>query len=148
MDAIQFLKQQHEQAKRGLAQLEAAAPSERRQLWRKLRPELETHERLEETYVYGPVAQEEGGGDGSLRSWEQRHREEVQQAESMIARLEGGEPSEERWLMDLRQLIGALEKHIDEEERQIWPRIGRVWDTERMERAGAEMARQTGERAA
>jgi hemerythrin-like domain-containing protein len=148
MDAIQFLQRQHEQAKRALAQIGAAAASERRQLWRKLRPELETHERLEETYVYGPVAREAGGGDGSLRSWEQRHREEVQEAEAMIARLDGGEPSEERWLGDLRRLEAALEKHIDEEERQIWPQIGRVWDAERLERAGTDMERQAGERAA
>jgi hemerythrin-like domain-containing protein len=148
MDAIQFLKQQHEKAKRAFEQLEAAAPSERRSLWRGLGPELRTHEEIEETHLYGPVAREEGGGDGSLRSWEQHHREEVQQAEALIARLDGGEPSEERWLGDLRQLKAALDKHIDEEEGNIWPRIGRVWSAERLERAGREMERQAGPRAA
>ena len=47
MDAIQFLKQEHEKAKAAFAKVLKAAPKTRGQLWTKLQPELEAHEQIE-----------------------------------------------------------------------------------------------------
>ena len=43
MDAIQFLKQEHEKAKAAFATVLKAPPKTRGSLWAKLQPELEAH---------------------------------------------------------------------------------------------------------
>jgi transposase-like protein len=142
MDAIQFLTQEHEKAKRAFAEIEAASPGDRGPLWRRLEPELELHEQLEERYLYGPVARDAGGSDATLRSWESRHQAEVREAEGLIGKLGQREPSEAQWLTELRQLKAALEKHIGEEEHEIWPRIREAWDPAKLESAGRQMEQQ------
>jgi hypothetical protein len=43
--------------------------------------------------------------------------------------------------------VGAsLERHIREEEQDVFPRIGKVWDGARRKRAGAEMEEMKGEK--
>ena len=67
MDAVQFLKQEHEKAKAALATLsQTGSPTTRSYLWRQLKPELELHEKMEETCLYGPLAGTPPGGTRSL----------------------------------------------------------------------------------
>jgi len=139
MDAIQFLKQQHEEAKRMFGRIEQAAAGDRGQLWSKLRPKLEAHEQMEERYLYGPVADDAGDTDSVLAEWEQEHSDEVTEAESMIHRINGLNPSDEGWLTHVKELRSALEQHIEQEEGTIWPRIRRVWDAPKLEQAGRQM---------
>ena len=40
----------------------------------------------------------------------------------------------------MKKLRGALEQHIRKEEQEIWPKIEQVWDAERLEEAGRQMA--------
>ena len=40
----------------------------------------------------------------------------------------------------MRELKGALEHHIEEEEGTIWPKIREVWDAGKLEKAGKQMA--------
>jgi len=63
MNAIQFLKNEHETAKRAFGQIQAASADQRAALWAKLEPELKVHEQIEEAALYGPVAQELGSND-------------------------------------------------------------------------------------
>jgi hypothetical protein len=48
MNAIQYLKQEHQKAKAGFENVVKAAPASRGQLWTKLQPELEAHEQIED----------------------------------------------------------------------------------------------------
>ena len=139
MDAIQVLKQDHEKAKAMFQQIEQAGPQQRGQLWQQLQPELKLHEQMEEAHVYGPAAREAGGGDQTLATWEQRHHQEVEQAESMIAQISASDPTSDQWLQQVRQLKATLEKHIAEEEGTIWPRVGQVLDSSRLQQAGQQM---------
>jgi hypothetical protein len=136
MDAIQFLKQQHEEAKQLFGQIEQAQGGERERLWRQLGPELKAHEQIEEQYLYDPVAREAS----DLAEWEQHHREEVQKAEAMIRKIDETDASEPSWLAHVRELKGALEHHIEEEEGTTWPKIRQVWDGAKLEKAGKQMA--------
>ncbi len=150
MDAIQFLKQQHEEAKAMFGRIEQAAAGERGRLWQTLGPELALHERMEELHLYGPVAREVGGRDSDLAEWEQRHHDEVGEAEAMIAEIDGMDPGEDDWLEQVQALRSTLEDHIAEEEGTIWPKIRQVWEAAKLEEAGRHMEgmKGKGERAA
>jgi hypothetical protein len=138
MEAIQFLKQEHETAKSAFKKIEEASPQQRGQLWKQLKPELKVHEQIEEAHFYGPISQD--ARDPQLRDWNRHHHEEVQEAEAMIAEISRLEPTDDPWLAKVKELKKALEHHIQEEEQQIFPKAREVWDQSRLEQAGHEMA--------
>ena len=138
MNAIRFLKQQHVEAKAGFQKVESAAAGQRRSHWQALRPELELHEKIEETCLYDPVANEPQA-DASLVSWEKTHHHEVEEAEGLIKSIDRLDPATDEWLQTVKKLHGALEQHIRKEEGEIWPKIEQVWDASRLEEAGRKM---------
>jgi hemerythrin-like domain-containing protein len=148
MQAIQLLKQDHGKAKAAFQEIEAAAASQRGALWAKLRPELEMHEKKEETYLYGPAARD-AQADRSLKEWETTHHREVAEAEGLIKTISHLDATDAKWLETVKKLHGALEQHIRKEEQEIWPKIERAWGPARLESAGSQMAAMThGETAA
>jgi hypothetical protein len=138
MNAIRFLKQQHAEAKAGFEKVESATAGQRRSFWQTLRPELELHEKLEETCLYGPVANEPQA-DASLKHWDETHHREVQEAEDLIRSIDRLDASTDEWLQTVKKLRGALEQHIRKEEGEIWPKIEQVWDSSRLDEAGRDM---------
>jgi hypothetical protein len=139
MNAIQLLKNEHEKAKRAFSEIQAASPDQRAGLWAKLEPELKLHEQMEETALYGPVAQEVGTRDQTLKEWQEHHHEEVGEAETLIEEIGGLDPTGEEWLEKVSELQETLGHHIEEEEGNIWPRIQQVWDQSKLEQAGQQM---------
>jgi hemerythrin-like domain-containing protein len=139
MNAIQFLKNEHEKAKRAFGDIQAASADERAQLWAKLEPELKTHEEIEEATLYGPVAQEVGTRDRTLKEWQEHHHEEVAEAEALIEEIDGVDPTADEWMDKVEELKETLEHHIQEEEGNIWPRIEQAWDRSKLEHAGQQM---------
>jgi len=139
MNAIQLLKNEHEKAKRAFTEIQAASADQRAGLWAKLEPELKLHEQMEETALYGPVAQEVGARDRSLKEWQEHHHEEVGEAEALIEEIDGIDPTGEEWVERVTELQETLEHHVEEEEGNIWPRIQQVWDQSKLEHAGQRM---------
>jgi hypothetical protein len=147
MDAIEFLQREHQKAKRAFETLLAAAPEERGALWSELKPELKAHEKIEEQCLYGPIARD-GASDRALSEWvSDRHQDEVYEVEGLIKETEGLDPKDGRWLATVRQIKAALENHIRQEEQDIFPRIGQLWDRARLEEAGREMRHSKAEKA-
>ena len=139
MNAIEFLKKEHKKAKAGLKKIEQASATQRRQLWARLAPELKLHEQLEATYFYGPLAADTGSTDQTLASWAQEHEEQVREAESLIEKISGADPSDEGWLDRIRELESVLARHIQTEEQEIWPRARKTWDDAKLDDAGRQM---------
>ena len=139
MNAIQLLKTEHETAKQMFAEIHAANAVQRGQLWTKLQPELKVHEEMEEAELYGPVAQEVGSTDETLKEWQEHHHEEVSELEDMIKEIGGLDSTTDEWLEKIEELQETLEHHIEEEEGDIWPRIQRAWDDAKLEHAGQQM---------
>jgi Hemerythrin HHE cation binding domain len=137
MNAIQFLKRQHEEAKAGFEKIEEGSEGQRGQLWNDLSPKLKLHEQIEEKHLYGPVSKD--AKEPALTAWPERHAAEVEEAEELIAAITGRSPQESAWLQDVKRLHAALEEHIQEEEDEIWPEIEKVWDRARLEEAGKKM---------
>lgn len=140
MQAIQFLKTEHQKAKAAFGQVLQAAPAERRALWEELKPELKAHEQMEDQCVYGPVSQDAGRANPTLANWKQRHDSDVKKVETLMSQIEQLDPQDARWLSTVQQIHSSLEAHIREEENEIFPAIAQVWDTARLERAGQKMS--------
>jgi hypothetical protein len=139
MNAIQALKKDHETAKRGFGQIQAAAPNQRGALWEKLEPELKLHEQVEEKAVYGPVARDAGAKDPKLKEWPEHHTKEVGEAEALIKAINSLDSASDQWMAKVADLQRTLEHHIKEEEGEVWPRIERAWDASKLDRAGEEI---------
>jgi len=139
MNAIQFLKNEHEKAKQAFGDIQGATGGQRAELWAKLEPELKTHEEIEEVALYRPVAQEVGTKDQTLKEWQEHHHEEVTEAEALIEEIDGLDPSADEWMDKIEELKETLEHHIQEEEGNIWPRIEQAWDRSKLEHAGQQM---------
>jgi hemerythrin-like domain-containing protein len=147
MDAIQFLKQEHQKAKAAFGKLLEAPPAQRGALWKELQPELKAHEAIEEACLYGPL-EEEGPSDAKLSEWvSDRHEEEVSEVEGLIKKTERLDPKDDAWLATVREIHSALENHIKQEEGEIFPRVGQVWDGKRLAQAGEEMSEMKTEKA-
>jgi hemerythrin-like domain-containing protein len=139
MNAIQLLKKDHEKAKQAFLEIQAASVAQRAQLWAELEPELKAHEEIEEVALYSPVAQELGPRDLTLKEWPQHHHEEVSEAEALIQKIDGLDPTTDEWIEMVEELQEILEHHIQEEEGDIWPRIQQAWDEPKLEHAGQRM---------
>jgi len=139
MDAIQFLKQEHQKAKTAFEQLLKAAPEVRGELWTKLQPELEVHEKIEDGNLYQPLTRDAGKTDPVLAEWRKKHQDEVDKVEGLIKEMGKLDPEEASWLTKLKAVHASLESHIREEEQDIFPRIRKVWDEKQLERAGTAM---------
>ena len=115
--------------------------------FQELKPELKAHEKIEEQCLYGPIARD-GASDPALSEWvSDRHQDEVHEVEGLIKETERLDPEDETWLATVRQIKSALENHIRQEEQNIFPRIGRIWDRTRLEEAGREMSQGKAEKA-
>jgi hemerythrin-like domain-containing protein len=139
MNAIQLLKNEHEKAQRAFGEIQAASADQRAQLWARLEPELKVHEEMEETALYGPVAQEVGSRNQKLQEWQEHHRAEVLEAEALIQEIGGFDPTTDEWIEKVEELQETLEHHIEEEEGDIWPQIEQAWDQSKLEHAGRQM---------
>jgi iron-sulfur cluster repair protein YtfE (RIC family) len=139
MDAIKFLKQEHEKAKAAFAKVLKAPPQTRGELWTKLQPELEAHEQIEDTCVYEPLSRGAGTTDSKLADWRKTHQSEVKQVEGLIKEVDKLDPEDAAWLSKLKLVHASLESHIREEEQDIFPRIGKVWDDTQLQQAGTEL---------
>jgi len=137
MNAIQFLKKQHEEAKAGFQKIEQANEGQRGQLWKHLSPELKLHEQMEQKHLYGPVSKE--SKEPVLASWPERHAREVKEAEQLMATIDGRAPQDSEWLASVKRLHKALEDHIKEEEREMWPKIQAAMKPAELDEAGRKM---------
>ena len=91
---------------------------------------------MEEQHLYGPIARD-GASDPMLSEWvSDRHQDDVHEVETLIKDTDGLDPEDEGWLATVRQIKSALENHIRQEEGDIFPRIGQIWDRARLDKAG------------
>jgi iron-sulfur cluster repair protein YtfE (RIC family) len=147
MNAIQFLKQEHQTAKAAFAKVLQASPTKRGDLWEELAPELEAHEQIEDACLYEPLAREAGGKDAKLAEWREKHQSEVDDVEGLIGEIDELDPEDDTWLAKVKKVHESLANHIQEEEGEIFPRISKVWNEARLAQAGKKMQEMKAEKA-
>lgn len=139
MDALEILREMHVEAKAAFQKIGAASPADRGALWDDLQPKLELHERIEEQFVYDPVASEMGGTDPTLGSWEREHETQVKEADAVMTDIDQLGSGDADWLGRVNALASTLARHIQHEEDDIWPRIRTAWGDERLAEAGRQV---------
>jgi hypothetical protein len=92
MDAIRFLKEEHQKAKAAFGKIDGAPPDQRGELWRQLEPELKAHEQIEEQCFYRPLARDAQGKDSLLARWPERHQGDVREVEESLGEIDPLDP--------------------------------------------------------
>jgi Hemerythrin HHE cation binding domain len=143
VDAIAILRTMHSDTKFQLKNILGVGVTDAalaQQLWVDLQHMLDLHEQLEDEFVYAPLAEEMGPGT-PLGDWLARHDGEVAIVKQLIASVEAEEGGTPEWRMAVSRVADALQKHVTDEEGQIFGRIQQAWDSDRLESAGAAIDR-------
>lgn len=93
----------------------------RREVWPKLKRELEAHAAAEERYFYVPLMEHDMTQDAARHSVAE-HKE----LDDFVEQLEGYDMSGPKWLPTAKELCERLIHHLDEEEQEVFPVAGKV----------------------
>jgi hemerythrin superfamily protein len=112
------LAEQHQEASVLLKRAAGADDvQKRRDLWATLRRELLSHERAERQVVY-PALEDVA----DMQDIVQRHAEEADTLEAAITEIDIAGCSSPNWPTHMQRLIALVQKHVDEEEDDFFPR--------------------------
>lgn len=123
MNIIEYLKGQHEEARDVLDRIIAEDDKkESRVLCDHISKVLRLHMRIEEKLVY-PAACRAFEGDEDEEETVLESYEEHAVAHRCLEALEGTQPSDKRFVIRAKVLKGILDKHLEEEENELFPEL-------------------------
>lgn len=138
-DAIRLLRDDHETVQNLLDRLsKAKGASQREQLLGKVTEELQRHTRLEEQIFY-PAYRD------AVRSSEDRQlyfeaTEEHHAVDMIIPEVQATDAGSEQFAARAKVLKDLVEHHIEEEEKQMFPKARKALGNERLRELGMELA--------
>src|SRR5919202_1542505 len=134
MDALRLLEQQHDEVKKLFTRIEKAEGDEAWRLFTQIRDRLTLHEELEETHLYPKLKQEDTTGELVLESYQEHHVIDV-----LLDELGNMKPADEAFQPKVKVLQENVEHHIEEEEKSLFPKVRKLWDTDKREQIGRQM---------
>ncbi len=137
MNALKLLKQDHDEVKSMLSDLESTterAEKTRTEGLATLKAELEVHEAIEEEIFYPALKDHPKTKDLALEGYEEHHVVDM-----VMAEIEGVEPSDETWMAKFTVMKENLEHHIEEEEGEMFDQAEKVFDDDELEDLGDRM---------
>ena len=137
MDALELLKQDHQEVKKLLtAATETEDKKEQKRLFKEIKTELETHARLEETIFYPAVREHK-----ELASMVFESLEEHRQVKTLLRDLGRITPGSDKFKAKLKVLNDDVEHHAEEEEEgKMFPKVRKAFSSEELEDLGQELA--------
>lgn len=93
----------------------------RKELWERLKRELEAHAGAEERYFYVPLLEHDLTQDKARHSVSE-HKE----IDDYIEKLDEYEMAGSQWLQTAKDLAHQLTHHLDEEEQEVFQMAGKV----------------------
>lgn len=134
MDAIELLKQQHDEVKQLFTELEETEDvEERSSIFAELADAFVIHSHLEEQIFYPTVFEDET--EEELREAVEEHL----QAKRIIADMLEMSPDDEQWAAKCQVLQEDIEHHVEEEEDELFPMVRRLFTRKRMSDLGSRM---------
>ena len=128
MNAIELLKQQHEEAKSLFRQIESAKdPAKKTELFEGLADALAVHATIEEKHFY-PAAKS-GATEDLLREALEEHLS----AKRLIADLLECDPEDDQFDAKVMVLREQIEHHIEEEEGELFPKVKKLLSGDELE---------------
>lgn len=136
MNALEFLKTDHQKVADLFAKVESTEESEHPAIFEKIKFELDTHMHLEETIFYQKLREE---GDEELNDIVKEGIEEHHQIKMVLRELSELAEESEKFEPKLKVLIEDVEHHVEEEESEMFLMVEEQFDAEVLEELGAEM---------
>lgn len=134
MDAFELLKSDHKRVSQLFEETESASSQGKRQVFTRLKADLDLHAHIEEKILYPALENTEEAREITLEAYE-----EHKVVKDLLAELaEGGEPDDE-WDAKLTVLKENVEHHVEEEEGELFSKARKALSSEEIDRMGAEM---------
>ncbi|HKY04391.1 MAG TPA: hemerythrin domain-containing protein [Blastocatellia bacterium] len=133
MNALELLKQDHQEASRMMDSLEMSDQPQM-QMFAQLKQALTLHTKMEETLLYPALEEHE-----ETRDMVQEAYEEHQTVDEILAELSGLAPTGEDFTRKLAELRENVEHHVKEEETEMFPKVEQVLGRDRLQEMGRQM---------
>jgi iron-sulfur cluster repair protein YtfE (RIC family) len=139
MNAIELLKKDHEKVAGLFKKYEGAgddASSEKEELFRMIKRELDVHARIEEEIFY-PAAKQVPSEEAKELVAEAG--EEHKQIKTLLAELDGMDADDEQFDAKMTVLKEDVEHHVEEEQDEMFPKVRKALGNDRLEDLGRQL---------
>ena len=133
MDAIELLKTQHQEVKGLFKRIEKAEEDEKQDLFEQLADALAVHAAIEEKHFY-PATK-----NARTEELLQEAVEEHLSAKRLIADLMEMSPEDPQFDAKVAVLEEQIEHHVEEEEKELFPKVRKMIGKEELEDLGMVM---------
>lgn len=135
MDIYERLKTDHDTQRNLFTQISTTEgdSDERRNLWAKIKIELEAHAAAEEQTFYAELMSHPDATEKSRHSVAE-HKE----ASDLIAELDGIDMSSSAWLQKCKHLKDRVLHHVEEEEEEVFPKAKELISKARSEELASD----------
>lgn len=137
MNAIELLKQDHDKVDRLFQKVKGSEESEHKELFEKIKEELEVHTHIEETVFYPRMREEEKLKDIVLEGIEEHHQVKI-----FLRELSALSDDSEKFEPKLKVLMEDVTHHVQEEEGEMFPKIEEIFDQTTLEEIGKELEKE------
>lgn len=137
MNAIELLKQDHQEAAGMMDELETADKGSMnitRDTFRQLKDALTLHTQIEEQVFYPALEQHD-----ETRDMVSEAHSEHNEVKEMLAEMTGMNPGSDEFMDKLTELRDSIEHHVEEEENEMFPKAEKVLGESRLREMGQQM---------
>lgn len=132
MNAIELLKDDHDKVDRLFQKVKATEEGEEhKELFKKIKAELDAHTHIEEKIFYPRLKQEEELEDITLEGIEEHH-----QAKMFLRELAGLSEDSEKFEPKLKVLMEDITHHVQEEEGEMFPKVEKILGADELNELG------------
>lgn len=146
MDAIRLLKADHRTVEGLFKRYEGLGPRAfkgRREVVDRMIRELSVHSAIEETVFYPAVRAAAANGKAQVNGKAQEivleSLEEHHVVKWTLSELEGMDSGHERFHPKVMVLMGTVRHHVEEEEKELFPKVAKAMKPERLKELGEAM---------
>ena len=137
MDAFELLMNDHRKVSEIFDRMESGDSSLRRELFPRLKQELDVHAHVEETILYPALKERAETRDLATHAYAE-HNEVKRMLDELQAGLTGADDG--AWGTKLSKLRQSVEYHVQEEEGEMFTRARAALDDEQIAQLGRRMA--------
>ncbi len=135
MNAIELLKKDHNKVERLFQKVKATEEGEEhKELFKKIKAELDAHTHIEEKIFYPRLKEEEELADITLEGIEEHH-----QAKMFLRELASLSEDSEKFEPKLKVLMEDITHHVQEEQGEMFPKVQKIIDEAELEELGKLM---------
>ncbi len=137
MNAIDLMKKDHRKVEDLFKQIEDTterAEKTRTELFAKIKLELDAHAHMEEEVFYPATDEAELTHELTLEAYEEHNV-----VKELLTQLEAEPKDTEEWMAKCTVMMENVKHHVEEEEKELFPKVKKVMSNAELEDLGLEM---------